>query len=249
MLVALLLAGRVLESRGRRRAAEAAVTLARHGARHGAAGHAGGAWKRSRRTTWPPATCVDVGAGEELPADGVVAAGEGTLRMALLTGEAEPVPVGPGRTGLAGTVLVDGALTVRSLEAAGEETVIHRMAEELRAAADRGPRARRPRDRIAPWFTGGDAAGGQRDLRRLAAGRWAGRRAMLATVAVLVVACPCALALSRPLAAAAGLGAAARRGLLLRSGDALLELARRGHRGAGQDRYRHRRRPGRDRGR
>ena len=43
-------------------------------------------------------------------------------------------------------------------------------------------------------------------------------------MAVLVVACPCALALARPLAAAAGLGAAARRGLLFRSGDALLEM-------------------------
>jgi cation transport ATPase len=78
-------------------------------------------------------------------------------------------------------------------------------------------------DRIAPWFTGVTLG--------VAAATFAAwlvfsgmERAILTSVAVLVVACPCALALSRPLAAAAGLGAAARRGLLFRSGDALLEL-------------------------
>jgi P-type Cu2+ transporter len=221
MLVTLLLAGRVLESRGRRRAAEAAVTLAAT------------LPATARRIT--PASVetvasadlatgdrVAVGAGEELPADGVVAAGEASLRMALLTGESAPAVVGPGDRVWAGTVLVDGALTVEVTEAA-EETVIHRMAEELRAAADRGTRPSAT-DRIAPWFTAATLA--------LAAGSFAGwwwasgsGAALLAGVAVLVVACPCALALSRPLAAAAGLGAAARRGLLFRSADALLELA------------------------
>jgi Cu2+-exporting ATPase len=221
MLVALLLAGRVLESRGRRRAAEAAVTLAAT------------VPATARRITPGSVETVAsgdlsagdrlaVGAGEELPADGVVAAGKGSVRVALLTGEAAPVAVGPGDRVWAGTVLVDGALTVEVTEAA-EETVIHRMAEELRAAADRGARPSST-DRIAPWFTAGTlvTAGGT-----FLYWWWDGgvAAALLASVAVLVVACPCALALSRPLAAAAGLGAAARRGLLFRSADALLELS------------------------
>jgi heavy metal translocating P-type ATPase len=165
---------------------------------------------------------VDVGAGEELVADGEVLAGSGHVRLALVTGEAEPVPVEPGAAVVAGAVLLDGALTVR-LDAVGDATLLQRMAAELRAAADRSLRPVRG-DRMAAWFTAGTLLAAA-----LTFGGWwlgAGAAAALApTVAVLVVACPCALALSRPLAAAAGLGAAARRGLLLRSGDALLDLA------------------------
>ncbi len=220
MLVALLLAGRVLESRGRRRASEAAVTLAST-----VPGTARRLTEGSVETVssgdLEPGDRVAVGAGEELPADGVVADGEATVRMALLTGEAAPVAVGPGDRVWAATLLVDGSLVMEVTEAA-EETVIHRMADELRAAADRGTKPSST-DRIAPWFTGATllVAAGTFVGWWLAAGAGV---ALTTAVAVLVVACPCALALSRPLAAAAGLGAAARRGLLFRSAEALLEL-------------------------
>jgi Cu2+-exporting ATPase len=221
MLVALLLAGRLLESRGRRRAAEAAVTLA--ATLPATARRVGkGTVETVASAELAAGDRVVCGVGEELPADGVVVEGEAALRVALLTGESAPVEVGPGDRVWAGTLVVDGNLTLEVTEAA-EETVLHRMAEELRAAADRGTRPSST-DRIAPWFTGATLA--------VAAGTFAGwwlasgvGAALSATVAVLVVACPCALALSRPLAAAAGLGAAARRGLLFRSADALLELA------------------------
>jgi cation transport ATPase len=78
-------------------------------------------------------------------------------------------------------------------------------------------------DRIAPWFTGGTLV-----VAALAFAAWYAHGGVAAalpvTIAVLVVACPCALALSRSLAGAAGLGAAARRGLLLRSADTLAAL-------------------------
>jgi P-type E1-E2 ATPase len=138
--------------------------------------------------------------------------------MALVTGEATPLLVGPGDAVVAGTLLADGALTIE-IDAVGDGTVVHRMAAELQAAQDRGM-APNSADRIAPWFTAATLA--------IAAltfiGWWIGVAlppAIANTVAVLVVACPCGLALARPLAAAAGLGAAARRGLLLRSSDAL----------------------------
>ena len=220
MLVALLLAGRFLESRGRRRAAEAAVTLA------------ASAPVTARRVradvieTVPVAALhasdvVEVAPGDEVPADGVVVYGGGTVRMALVTGEAEPVPVGPGERVLAGTVLVSGHVGA-SVQAVEQGTLLGRMAAELQAAADRGVRPSAT-DRIAPWFTAGTLL-----VAGLAFGGWywyGGLAAALpVTIAVLVVACPCALALSGSLAAAAALGAAARRGLLLRSGDALAEL-------------------------
>lgn len=221
MLVALLLAGRVLESRGRRRATDAAAALV------------GTVPRTARRLTGTaigtvpvaelrPGDRIDAGAGEELPADGVVAEGSGQVRLALLTGESAPVLVGPGDRVVAGTLLMDGAITVQ-VEAVGHETVVHRMAAELRTAQDRGL-APTSADRIAPWFTVATLVLAALTL----IGWWVARGAAPAianTVAVLVVACPCALALAHPLAAAAGLAAAARRGLLLRSSGNLLDLA------------------------
>lgn len=243
MLVALLLGGRMLESRGRRRAAEAAVTLAasvpgtarrlvpltaRGLDQRGTHGEEVADPEGSSVETVPADELttgdrVAVGSGEEFPADGIVESGRGDVRVALLTGEAAPVAVSCGDRVWAGTVLVDGALVLTVTDAA-EETVIRRMADELRAAADQGV-APSSTDRIAPWFTGitlGVAA-----LTSLAWWYAAGAgQALTTAIAVLVVACPCALALSRPLAAAAGLGAAARRGLLFRSADAMLAMAR-----------------------
>lgn len=222
MLVALLLVGRQLESRGRRRAAEAAMALAATAPRTARRAAPDGGVETVAVGALRAGDLIDVGAGEELPADGVVTEGAGHLRMALLTGESEPVPVTPGSHAVSGTVLLDGAITVR-LEAVGEETVLRRMAAELRAAADRALKPAAA-DRVAPWFTAVTllAAMGTYLVWWWTSGAVA---AIGPTVAVLVVACPCALALARPLAAAAGLGAAARRGLLLRSGDALLRMA------------------------
>lgn len=220
MLVALLLAGRMLEGRGRRRAAEAAVSLAAT-LPATARRRAGDAIETVPAGDLVAGDLIDVGPGEEFAADGVVADGEATVRLALITGEAEPVVLSVGDEVVSGAVLVDGTLTVR-VERAGDETTIQRMAADLRAATDRPVRLTTA-DRIAPWFTGATlVAATATAIGWLMAGD--GGTALQACVAVLVVACPCALALSRPLSAAAGLGAAARRGLLFRSADALLDL-------------------------
>jgi Cu2+-exporting ATPase len=220
MLVTLLLAGRVLESRGRRRAAEAATALAAT-APATARKRVGNAVEMVPAGDLAPGDLMDVASGEELGADGIVSGGRGSVRMALLTGEAEPVEVAAESRVVAGSVLVDGFLTVR-VTAVGRETVLQQMAEQLRLSADRGVKPAFT-DRIAPWFTGATLLVAVATFLGwyLTAGM---EKALLTFVAVLVVACPCALALARPLAAAAGLGAAARRGLLFRSGDALLEM-------------------------
>lgn len=221
MLVALLLAGRMLEARGRRRAAEAAVALAAS-APHTARRVTAGCLETVPAARLAVGDTLEIGPGEEVAADGVIVAGSGQLRRALLTGEAEPVTVEPGERVQAGTVLVDGSVQVRVL-AVGGGTMLGQMAAQLEAAADRATRPTAA-DRIAPAFTAATLA-----VALLAFAGWTLLRGLDAaipvTVAVLVVACPCALALSHPLAAAAGLGAAARRGLLFRSSDALLDLA------------------------
>jgi Cu2+-exporting ATPase len=220
MLVALLLGGRVLESRGRRRAAEAATALAASVPRT-ARRAVGEALETVAVDQLRTGDLVDAGAGEEIAADGVITEGSGQVRMALLTGESEPILLGPGARVVAGAILLDGALTVR-VEAVGPDTLVQRMAGSLETAGDARLRPTAA-DRLAPWFTAA--------ILLTAAATFAAVLALVSleeavgrTVAVLVVACPCALALAQPLAAAAGLGAAARRGVLLRSTDAFLAL-------------------------
>ncbi len=221
MLVALLLGGRVLEARGHRSARAAAENLAGH------------LPQQARRLTPTGLELVErsslnvgdrlvLAAGEEIAADGTVETGNGRIEAALITGESEPVPVAPGSLVICGSTVASGDLVIR-VTAIGADSTLEKIADELRQAVDRPPLRGIP-DRIAPWFT----------LATLGVAsatfgiRWAlfgMDNAIAPTVAVLVVACPCALALAQPLAIAAALGAAARRGLLLRSGDALLRLA------------------------
>lgn len=225
MLVALLLVGRLLEQRGRRKAAEAAQALAAEAPRVVRRVTTCESGALQLEEVAPDALSVGdrivVSAGEEVGCDGVVTAGEGLVQMSLLTGESEPVAVGVGDTVITGAVLESGELTVQA-EASASESVLSRMAAGLAEAADR-PVDPSQADRIAPWFTGATLLVSSLTF---AAAWWftGGPSALEATIAVLVVACPCALSLARPLALSAGLGAAARRGLLFATGDSLLSL-------------------------
>lgn len=221
MLVALLLAGRVLESAGRRRGTDAAMALAATvppTARRRT--ESGVEWVSS--DALEPGDLVDIGAGEELPGDGVVAWGRGRVQRALLTGESEALPVGIGDEVWAGTVLQEGSIAVR-VTVRADSSVVRSMADALAAAGDASPGADGA-DRLAPWFTGATlAAAGATWLSWSLLG--ASADGLEAAIAVLVVACPCALALARPIIGVAGLGAAARRGVLFRSPAALLTAA------------------------
>lgn len=226
MLVALLLAGRVLDQGRRRRAMEAASALASSAPRVARLRTPSGPVER-RPEALHVGDTIEVAAGEEIAADGEVVWGRGSVRMALLTGESEPTPVAPGDRVVAGGLLADGSIQVR-VESVAADTLLATMAEALRASTDR-PGQPTLADRLAPSFTALTLL--------IAAVAWLGHaawggfepdgvhRAWASAVAVLVVACPCALALAAPLSSAAGLGAAARRGLLLRSGEALRTLA------------------------
>ncbi|NNF29222.1 MAG: heavy metal translocating P-type ATPase [Gemmatimonadetes bacterium] len=221
MLVALLLAGRVLEGRGRRRAAEAAVTL-------GASVPPRARRRRGGRVEDVPVDAlergdhIEVAAGEEIPADGEVVSGTAVADLSMMTGETDGAPLRKGTVVVGGAVLMEGAVTVR-VSATGAESLVARMAKDIREAVDQ-PVESDGLERVAPWFTALTLLAGAGTFAAWArVGGWAA--ALPVTVSVLVVACPCALALARPLALSAGLGVLARRGLLLRSGDSLMGLA------------------------
>jgi Cu2+-exporting ATPase len=223
MLVTLLLAGRVLESRGRRAAAEASAAIASSLPATARRIDAFGRVDDVPVDELRQGDQLIVGAGQELPADGTVTAGEARVQMALLTGESQPVCVGVGDEVVAGAVLEGGSLQLR-VDAHGDQTLAMRMAAAVREATAR-PLPDDPSARLAPAFTAVTVAlaVGAGLLWTLAVDAPTGLQVAVAT---LVVACPCALGLSAPLSLAAGLGAVARRGVLLRDGRQLLALAR-----------------------
>jgi len=158
--------------------------------------------------------------GERVPADGVIERGEAGLDEAALTGESRPVPKRPGDALVTGTVVLDGHLILR-VTATGEETVLARVATLVAAAqASRAP-IQKLVDRVSAVFVPvvmGLAA--LTLLGWLLAGAGA-EEAILHAVAVLVIACPCALGLATPAAIMAGTGAAARAGILLRDAESI----------------------------
>ena len=158
--------------------------------------------------------------GERVPADGVIEAGEAGLDESALTGESRPVPKAPGDRLATGTVVLDGALTLR-VSAVGEETVLARVAALVSAAqASRAP-IQKLVDRVSALFVPVVVGIALATL----AGWWltgAGlEAALMHAVTVLVIACPCALGLATPAAIMAGTGAAARAGILLRDAEAI----------------------------
>jgi P-type Cu+ transporter len=220
-----LLAGRWLEARAKRRAGAALRALATLGAKDVARLDADG------HETRVPIEALQVGErfvvrpGERVATDGVVDEGRSAIDASLLTGESLPVEVGPGSAVTGATVNAGGRLVVRATRV-GADTQLARISALVRdAQAGKAP-VQRLADRVSAVFVPVVILIA---LGTLAAWLIAGESvafAMGAAVAVLVVACPCALGLATPTALLAGTGRGAQLGLLIR-GPQVLESTRR----------------------
>jgi Cu2+-exporting ATPase len=163
--------------------------------------------------------------GETIPVDGVVSEGASTVDRSLLTGESRPEPAQAGDPVHAGTVNAASPLVIETIST-GDAT---RLARLMRLV-EHGARHRAPvqilADRISGWFVAAVILAAAATL----AFWWpsGSETAVNHAVALLIVACPCALGLATPLAVGAALAQAARRGLLVKSGAALEVLARSG---------------------
>lgn len=224
MLVFLLLVGRFVQAREQRRAEGAAELV--HSLAPGTARLVeGGVAREVPVEAVPIGALVEVRAGERVSVDGAVLEGRSTVDVSLLTGESVPAEVGPGASVFAGSVNLSDRLVLRA-EETGRRTRVAGLVARMEEAA----RARAPivvaADRLSGWFV------------LIVVGLAAVTVAVLLpvdpsialdrAVALLVVTCPCALALATPLTVTAALGRAARAGLLVKGGASLEALGRPG---------------------
>jgi Cu+-exporting ATPase len=164
-----------------------------------------------------------VAAGERVPIDGIVLEGESEIDASMLTGEPMPVTVAPGDTVKQGTINGDGALAVRA-QTSGTGTTLARIVELVRRAQGTTPNVQRLADRVAGVFVPIILAVAALTFIGWLLSHHAWPLALTAAVAVLVVACPCALGLATPTAIMASVGSAAKRGLLFRNAEAVERL-------------------------
>ncbi|MFJ4276704.1 heavy metal translocating P-type ATPase [Streptomyces massasporeus] len=224
-VTAFILAGRYFEARAKRKAGAALRALLELGAKDVTALRADG-----REQTVPVAELRTgdrflVRPGEKIATDGTVEEGSSAVDASMLTGESVPVEVGAGDPVTGATINVGGRLVVRATRV-GADTRLARMARLVEEAQNGKAAAQRLADRISAVFVPVVIA-----LALGTLGFWLGNgvgltAAFTAAVAVLVIACPCALGLATPTALMVGTGRGAQLGILIK-GPEVLESTRR----------------------
>jgi P-type Cu+ transporter len=223
-VVVFILAGRYFEARAKRRSGAALRALLALGAKDVAVRRGDGSEERIPVDQLVVGDLFVVRPGEKLATDGVVVEGTSAIDASLLTGESVPVEVGPGDAVTGATVNAGGRLVVRATRVGGDTALaqIARLVEE--AQTGKAP-VQRLADRISAvfvpvvialavgtlgfWLTAGDDVA----------------TAFTAAVAVLIIACPCALGLATPTALMVGTGRGAQLGILIK-GPEILESTR-----------------------
>ncbi len=158
---------------------------------------------------------IEVRAGERIPADGRITLGVSSVDESAITGEALPCDKQPGDEVFSGTINGHELLRIEVIRA-GSETTLARVIALVEEAKERRAPVERQADRYAQYFLPALLLAGGATF--YFTGDW------LRTVAVLLVACPCALILATPTAMVAAIGGLARRGILVRGGT-VLQLA------------------------
>ncbi|MFT4036168.1 MAG: copper-translocating P-type ATPase, partial [Patulibacter sp.] len=219
-----LLAGRYFEARAKTKAGSALAALLRAQPRSAHLLLDDGTTRKVPAAQLHVRDRVFVRPGAKIPADGVVELGQSVVDESLLTGESVPVEKSPDDHVTGGTVNTGASLTIR-VTRAGADTTLAQIAALVREAQHGRAPVQRLADRISAVFVPAVAA-----IAALTFVGWliAGQSATFAftcTVAVLIIACPCALGLATPTALLVGTGRGAQLGLLIR-GPEVLERTR-----------------------
>ncbi|WP_343900015.1 heavy metal translocating P-type ATPase, partial [Nocardioides aquaticus] len=224
-VTAFLLAGRYVEKRAKRRAGAALRALLDLGAKDVAVLDEHGVEQRVPTDRLAPGTRFVVRPGEKVATDGEVVEGRSAVDASLVTGEPVPVEVVPGDTVVGGTISTSGRLVVRATRV-GADTQLAQMARLVEQAQSGKADVQRLADRVAGVFVPAVLV-----LALLTLAGWlllggSATEAATAAVAVLIIACPCALGLATPTALLVGTGRGAQLGILIR-GPEVLESTRR----------------------
>ena len=169
-----------------------------------------------------PGDRLRVRPGEKIPVDGVVLEGTSGVDESMITGEAIPVSKGPGSRVIGATVNATGSLVMRA-ERVGSETMLAQIVRMVSQAQRSRAPIQRLADRVAGWFVPAVIA-----IAILTFAAWSLlgpeprlAHALVNAVAVLIIACPCALGLATPIAIMVGTGRGAHSGVLIKNAEAL----------------------------
>jgi Cu2+-exporting ATPase len=222
-----ILIGRYLEALARRNASSATMQLLELQPRMATRLLPDGSEERIAVRQLQPGDRLRIKPGDKAPADGMILEGCSHIDESMLTGESRPVRKQPGSRIAGGTVNGEAPL-IMQVEATGADTVLSRIIHLVESAQGSKARIQRLADRIVPWFVAATLL-----LAALSLFYWWMHAdfdtALLAATAVLIITCPCALALATPMAIAVSTGLSAGHGVLIRNGEALERLSETTH--------------------
>ena len=222
-VVVFMLAGRYFETRAKRRSGAALRALLDVGAKEASV-------LRGSVEVLVPVAELRVGdsfvvrPGEKIAADGVVTDGTSAVDASMLTGESVPVDVSPDSAVTGGTINVGGRLVVRATRVGSDTTLAHIARLVENAQSGKAP-VQRLADRVSAVFVPVVVLGAIATLVTWLAVTGDANRSFTAAVAVLIIACPCALGLATPTALLVGTGRGAQLGLIIK-GPEILESTR-----------------------
>ena len=216
LLPIIMIFGHVLEERSVIGSQEAIHALGKLTRSHARKVQADGSIVEVDNGTLKAGDRVEVRAGDRVPADGRVLSGQASLDTASITGESVPMEAGVGMPVFGGAINLDGLLRIEVTRTGRESTL-----GKVIALMQNAERSKPPITRLLERY----AASYMVLVLLLAAVTWFITNDAQAMLAVLVAACPCALVLSAPATAIAGVAVAARHGILIRSSAFLEELA------------------------
>lgn len=155
--------------------------------------------------------------GEAIPVDGEIISGETSVDQSVMTGEALPIDKGVGDSVFCGTINRFGSVDIRATRVGGDSS-LSKLIRMVREAEDKKAPMQRIADKWASWLVPAAML--------IAVITYIVTRDITRAVTVLVVFCPCALVLATPTAIMAAIGQAAKRGVVIKSGDALEKMGR-----------------------
>jgi heavy metal translocating P-type ATPase len=219
MVLLLVTIGRLLEANARVKGRRALMDLLELQPPRARVWRSGG-WLMAEAASVEAGERVQIWSGERVPVDGRIVTGSASLDESMLTGEPLPAERGPGEPVRAASVCINGLIEI---EAAGGAPLVARIV----ASVEEAQRLRSPLERVADRAAAAFVPFTLALAGAVTAFWWPSsvEKACLSGLAVLVVACPCALGIAVPLVNVLALARAARRGILVRSSEALESLA------------------------